>query len=226
MEDNNEPNVSDDKKFIKYIIASIIMLIWVFGIGGLNAAILDNNEYNKRNHCSSSSGPMVIEGFNSTFTSYQGEQTGSQVKALIQRLIANSKTYEDDVSRIPSVSYNSSENESNHNKPNDKTYYAVTSSDLVSNYQDYLSTLSKGLDLKHTYCIVITLNGDGNVEGITINYDADNESANFILPKKNETNTINGLKCVPELKLFEVESQNENENVNTSSFETRLEFKY
>lgn len=222
MEDNNELNVPNDKQIVKYIIASIIILIWVFGIGGLNAAILDNNEFNKRDHCSGGGGAYEIEGFNSMFTTYEGEQTGSQVKALLNRLITNSKTYEEDVSRIPSVSYNSSENELNKNELNDKTYYAVANSDLVSNYKVYLDTLSKGIDLKHSYCIVMTMNGDGNVAGITINFDADNKSANFILPEKNETDTINGLICVPELKLFEVENKNEN----TSSVETRLDFKY
>ena len=53
----------------------------------------------------------VVQAFNSDITRYGGEQTGSQVKALLQKLIDNTKTYKEDASKIPKVEYRSSNGE-------------------------------------------------------------------------------------------------------------------
>ncbi len=46
-----------------------------------------------------------IQALISAFTAYEGKQTGSQVKALIQKLIRNANTFREDASRIPKIEY-------------------------------------------------------------------------------------------------------------------------
>ena len=121
-----------------------------------------------------------IEGFNSTFTTYEGVQTGSQVKALLQRLIANANTYKDEFAKIPSISYNTEEGkEQGKNHDNAGHVYAVTIEGQTSDYVNYINALSKGLDLKHSYNVVTTSSTQGVIAGITINYSKDDTTENF-----------------------------------------------
>lgn len=41
-----------------------------------------------------------IEAFNAEWSNYEGTQTGSQVKAMINRLIAHANTYQDDETKV------------------------------------------------------------------------------------------------------------------------------
>ena len=44
-----------------------------------------------------------IEAYNNMFESYKGLQPGAQVKSLITRVIANSKTYKDEPNKVPGI---------------------------------------------------------------------------------------------------------------------------
>ena len=98
-----------------------------------------------------------VEGFNSTYVSYQGKQNGSQVKAMINRILANVNTYEEIPEQIPCVSYNTAMNssEKDPNKNLDGVSVGVKYSKQTAMYLSYLNFLSKGLEAKHTYYIVI-----------------------------------------------------------------------
>lgn len=128
-----------------------------------------------------------LEGFNSTFTSYQGEQPGAQVKALINRLVANANTYAEEPAKIPAFSYNSdsSEDASKNNKTDVKEVaWGVRYEGETAGYLGYLSTVSRGLDLKHKYFVVMTMGSSGVLGGITVNYlktptDANAKVENF-----------------------------------------------
>ncbi len=135
-----------------------------------------------------------IEGFNSAFTSYEGVQTGSQVKALINRLIANANTYEEEPTKIPALSYNAGIDEdlNNNGRPEvDKHAWGVKYEDKTDGYLNYLSSVSKGLNLKHRYNVVITISEHEIVSGITINYDSESKEENFTV--SNASNAVNGL---------------------------------
>lgn len=203
MEENNEVNEQKKGQLSKFVIVTILIFIWVFGIGSLTAGVIKDAEDNKKTIkpglCMSTS---EIEGFNSTFTSYEGKQTGSNVKALMIRLVANANTYKEEPSKIPCISYNAYTSEKNFkdkNYLNDKYAYGVVNEGETTDYVEYINKLIKGLDLKHTYKVVMKLNKDGYIAGITINYDENDNSSNFVVAENNDKNIINGLKGIPEL---------------------------
>jgi len=115
-----------------------------------------------------------IEGFNSTFITYRGEQMGSQVKALLNRLVEQVQTYCEEPSLIPCVSYNTNYVEDKLEELSNQAY-GVEKSNETKGYFRYINTISEGLDLKHKYTVGITINDQGIVRGITINYYSRNE---------------------------------------------------
>ena len=139
-----------------------------------------------------------IEGFNSTFSSYEGVQTGSSVKALVGRLISNANTYKEEPAKIPSVSYNKGASESGKNSDQDKKYAAVTAENTTSNYVRFLNTITKGLDSKHPYRVVLTMSTEGVIAGITINYDKDNTDENFDPAEAGELHGVSLVQGVQE----------------------------
>lgn len=113
-----------------------------------------------------------IEAFNSQLTTYTGNQTGSQIKALIQRLSGNAKTYDEEMVKLPLVHYNDDTNGS-----------AVGSCDTnsptqgdISAYVADLSWISNHMTLKHTYNVVMDTGKSGLIETITINYNKANQT--------------------------------------------------
>ena len=115
-----------------------------------------------------------IEAFNANFSSYQGTQTGSQVKALFQRLQANAKTYQEQPDKVPTVTVTKLKSSDTEAK-NYKVWLSVADAAGAAKggldlYVKGLSTLSNGVELKHKYTVNITVGASGLVEFITVNY--------------------------------------------------------
>ncbi|MCR5186625.1 MAG: hypothetical protein K6D97_05875 [Clostridia bacterium] len=174
-------------------IVIILSIVWVI-LGGsvLNFIITEKIEYNYG--CPQSS---ETEGFNSTFTSYQGEQTGSQVKALLNRLDANANTCAEEPAKIPNVSYNSNGESDDKNFLNDKTYCEVTEENNISDYKNYLEEIRIHIDLRHVYCITMSMDVEDRIKGITINYNKESQEENFEINKKTKK-----LKAIDGISLF------------------------
>ena len=129
------------------------------------------------------------DDFNSNLTDYVGTKTGSQVKSLIGRLMANATIYEDEIDKIPCVSYNTQEGENDSNKDISGQAYAVTHEEEIEEYVSNLNKLSNGINLKHTYYVNVTYSkifgprgksADYLIRGITINYNKnDRKKENF-----------------------------------------------
>ena len=185
----------------EYLIILIISILWIFIGGSVTYKIYDSykQSHPKRDHFAMST--SEIEGFNQIFIDYEGVQSGSQVKALMNRLFANANTYKDEPSKIPSISYNSSRKNKDECELNqiDKIAYGVVNEGETGAYNKFINIFSKNLVLKHQYNVVITKNEDGLIAGITINYDKDCTSSNFIVSCEGEEKSINGLKGVTEL---------------------------
>ena len=136
-----------------------------------------------------------IESFNSTFTSYRGIQKGSQVKALIQRLKANARTYSEEPEKIPCVSYNTKTNQEDANEVLSNQAYGVGEENRTYGYLSFLEELLHGLNIKGYYYVVFTFAEKNFVRGITINYvgmeeetEFSNKKENFRLPNEEEDN--------------------------------------
>lgn len=112
--------------------------------------------------------------FNSTFTGYQGNQTGSQVKALIGDLLTNASTYAEEQAKIVNfdvIDWVSSKNQSpasakQPEKENDTPAYC-----------DSLNAIRNGIENKHTYFVEVNTGTAGVVDQINVYYDKDKASA-------------------------------------------------
>ena len=160
----------------KYAIV-LVTILWVLVVGTIVGEHFDF--FKSPTHRSRGMVTIELQAFNSNFTSYEGEQTGSQVKALIQKLIANAKTYTEEPKKIPRVKYNISEDDKTKAKDwqeNDKGG-KITSSVLTSDAQgqkDYtkaLSELSNGISAKHTYFVDLNTMDEELINEIIIYYD-------------------------------------------------------
>lgn len=161
------------------IAGAILLSILIIAIG----MYIYSSAQSQVNNSLTTMDTSEIEGFNSTFTAYEGVQTGSNVKALLQRLIANANTYKEEPVKIPSVSYNAGTGEAeSKNKNYNGQYVAVTAENSTAIYVDFLNKLAKGMDLKHPYKVVLTSSTQGVIAGITINYDKDSTSNENFTP--------------------------------------------
>ena len=121
------------------------------------------------------------QAFNASFNVYEGKQTGSLVKALIQRLIAHSKTYSEEPDKIPSVRYVTSEDDDSDAKDwqesdeGGKVTPRENDSEWQENYVAALAKLSNCMETKHTYYVEVNVGDKGIVDEIIIYYDRDEE---------------------------------------------------
>lgn len=160
----------------------------------------------------------VVESYNSTFTSFLGIQTGSSIKALLGRIISNANTYAEEPDNIPCISYNTTEDRDDENyynasrivtinddgnenvKIGNHSPVGVNVEKLTNDYISFLNDLSKGLDSKHAYSVVMTYNDLGKVAGITINYDKNSNIENF--EALYDEKTVNGVASTTGMDIY------------------------
>ena len=111
-----------------------------------------------------------IEAFNAQFTVYEGVQTGSELKALMGRLIANADTYAEEPAKQPYV-YIERMNS------NDWGITARGCSSDEGNTLGYIQNLAQiknKVDTKHEYKVEFSYQQNGLIDYITISYNPDN----------------------------------------------------
>ena len=119
----------------------------------------------------SSLSTQEVEAFNNQFTSYEGKQTGSNVRALMGRLIANANTYSDECSKVPQVYINQMSEESSESM---EVTYTENDDGDTNNYINDLGEIRNLIETKHEYYIEITYQNNGLIDYIQISYDAEN----------------------------------------------------
>ena len=186
------------KQYIIYTIVTFLIIIWVFALGGLYSVIINNDKHSCENNNTDVKYNSGIESYYSAFLSYEGKQSGAQVKALLNRLFANANTYRDEPLKIPCISFNSSLNRTN-SSTEIKAACGVTEEGEIGEYVEYISLIQKNIDLKHQYNVVILVNNDNSALAITINYNEDDQFSNFTFAKEDDVNIINGFKIVSEV---------------------------
>ncbi len=112
-----------------------------------------------------------IEAFNNQFTPYEGEQTGSNIKAVMGRLIGNANVYADEPSKVPQV-YIDKINEENPDYM-DVTYSELDNGD-TTDYINDLGTIRNRTERNHSYFVEITYQSSGLIDYIQISYDPEN----------------------------------------------------
>lgn len=110
-----------------------------------------------------------VKAFNDTFTTYEGSQEGSNIRALITRLISNANTYQDEPEKIPGV-------RADKETANGREVEAEVPQDSeISEYVNSLIEIRTNIDTKHEYWVTITKQENGFIDAIIITYDAEAE---------------------------------------------------
>lgn len=103
-----------------------------------------------------------IESYNSMYLNYEGNQTGSDIKQLIGKLIATSNSNKDELAKIPGVYLE-----------NKSKYYdsGIPDSQDLSNYTKELENIRSHIEAKHKYWVEVSFQTNGLIDYITISYD-------------------------------------------------------
>lgn len=124
----------------------------------------------------SSLSTQEIETFNNQFTPYEGEQTGSNIKAVMGRLIGNADIYADEPSKVPQVYIDKISEENPYNM--DVTYSELDNGD-TTDYINDLGTIRNRVERNHNYFVEITYQSSGLIDYIQISYDPENPISDF-----------------------------------------------
>lgn len=148
------------------IAGAILLSILIIAIG----MSIYNSASSTINDSVGAMSTQEIDAFNNQFTSYEGAQTGSKVKALIGVLIANSNTYMDEIGKIPTVTVNDKMTvKSGVNIPNQ-----AVRPNTASNTNAYVTNIGKirnAAEEKHTYWVEMIYGTSGIISEIIIYYD-------------------------------------------------------
>ena len=138
---------------ISILIIAIGMYIYSSSTGSINSAI-------------SSMDTQEIEAFNSMWTSYEGTQTGTQVKALINKLIGNANTYQDEEAKV--IGLSCTPKKANNTAVN--VIYNATAANALTNFINELNNLYTSIEAKHNYTVTFDFQGTELIRKINIAY--------------------------------------------------------
>ena len=112
---------------------------------------------------------MEISEFNGTFTNYEGKQTGSTVKGLIDEMISSAIANQDAADKLPTLEYK--------NFPSDKKDGCVVS-DTKNINTNQMKELKDRISNSHYYKVTTEINdATGLVNKVTIDYNVDGTAA-------------------------------------------------
>ena len=146
------------------IAGAILLCILIIAIG----MFIYNSAQSTITDSLTSLSTQEVEAFNNQFTSYEGIQTGSNVRALMGRLIANADTYADEPAKIPAVKIDKAKSGGS------QSIAVVTTAGDTQNYIDACGSIRNKVETKHEYYVEINYQKNGLLDVITITYDSTN----------------------------------------------------
>ena len=120
------------------------------------------------------------EAFNANWTNYEGRLTGSQVKALINKLMSNANTYQEEAGKVITLVYNpGTANAYDATMPPTGTAYVpVTYTDTdadgtaLNDYIDLMNDAYSAIQARHVYFIDLNTNAQTSlIDTIVVHYD-------------------------------------------------------
>ena len=145
------------------IAGAILLCILIIAIG----MFIYNSAQSTITDSMTSLSTQEIDAFNNQFTSYEGNQTGSNVKALMGRLIGNADTYRDEPTKLPGVWIEKINNTTNKNEFN----ISVPNAGEPANYIKNLGMIRNRIETKHEYWVEFSFQDNGLIDYVTISYD-------------------------------------------------------
>ena len=145
------------------IAGAILLCILIIAIG----MFIYNSAQSTITDSLTSLSTQESEAFNNQFVSYEGVQTGSNIKALMGRLIANADTYADEPAKIPGVVIDKMTSSTNAN-----VNELVSNAGNTQNYIDACGKIRNTVETKHEYYVAISYQPNGLIDYIKIYYDS------------------------------------------------------
>ena len=149
------------------LLSILIIAIGIFIFNGANSTITGSM---------TSMSTQEIEAFNNQFISYGGEQSGSNVKKLVERLIANSSTYKDEPKKMPTAVFKAQDGslfKARMHQPNKEVLdnnWSLDGNGTTYGYIPRLTTIRDRIEAKHMYWVNINYGTSGIVDWIEIRY--------------------------------------------------------
>lgn len=151
------------------IAGAILLCILIIAIG----MYIYNSAQSTIQDSLTSMSTQEIEAFNNNWESYKGKQTGSNISALVGRLIANAKTFEDEPGKIPAVTMPKITAAGNEN--------ITAKTNGAGSQQNYINDITKiknKIENKHAYYVTFAYADTGYINEIIISYNDPDATTN------------------------------------------------
>lgn len=141
------------------IAGAILLSILIIAIGMYIYNSSQNSIYQAADQIST----QERDAFNSQWTTYEGQQPGSNVKALIGKLISNAKTNEEEPTKLVQLAYKA--------KSSADSVGSVSSKVGEIGISDF-NTARTAIESRHTYTVELRYSEQTSlIDGISIKYD-------------------------------------------------------
>lgn len=148
------------------IAGAILLAILIIAIG----MFIYNSAQSTVNDSMTSLTTQEVDAFNNQFISYEGKQTGSNVKALIGRLVANANTYTEEPGKVPTVTITDKVDSLNTVTNNVATMNNAGANE-VANYNEILGKIRNKIEAKHPYWVEFKYGASSIISDVEISYD-------------------------------------------------------
>lgn len=146
------------------IAGAILISILIIAIG----MFIYNSAQSTINNSMQSMSTQEVQAFNNEFMSFEGKQSGSNIKAMIGTLIANANTYRDEPTKIPGVRFDKVNNSSE----SSVLEATVPDASEPAPYITALNTIRNKVEPKHQYWVTIINQPNGIIDAIIVSYEA------------------------------------------------------
>lgn len=154
MENSSKALIIAGAIIIGVLIIAVAMFVY-------NSSSLTINEYMTVMSTSE------IEAYNVEYTMYDGEQTGTNIKALLRKIISKVNLNKDETTQIPGVYFENF-------KDGKKINSGLPKNGDSSDYLEKLQAIQSSVDTKHKYWIEVNYQTNGLIDYINISYDSNN----------------------------------------------------
>ncbi|MBR3882319.1 MAG: hypothetical protein IKJ36_03520 [Clostridia bacterium] len=154
------------------IAGAILISILIIAIG----MFIYNSAQSTINNSMQSMSTQEVQAFNNEFMSFEGKQSGSNIKAMIGTLIANANTYRDEPSKIPVLYFDQVDVGSSLNN----VKAVVTKAAEPGDYIKQLNLIRNKVEPKHQYWVSISNQDNGLIDALIVTYEADKKGGDII----------------------------------------------
>lgn len=154
------------------IAGAILISILIIAIG----MFIYNSAQSTINNSMQSMSTQEVQAFNNEFMSFEGKQSGSNIKAMIGTLIANANTYRDEPSKIPVLYFD----QVDVSKSLNNVKAVVTKAAEPGNYIKQLNLIRNKVEPKHQYWVSISNQDNGLIDALIVTYEADKKGGDVL----------------------------------------------